>query len=158
MALLPKNSSFAVSEKFLFSSWIFWFEERHFVNTGTEVLARACCLIFNIFFSNHEDAEELEMPQLCPVSEDVTETNVYNNPPVLTKKSETEDFKDESAVKSDKSEEKCEEENTDESKTNNCSIVSEGKSGNEDTVCTTYFYYASIIVHACSVHLFGMFS
>lgn len=30
------------------------------------------------------------MPQLCPVSDDVTETNVYNNPPVLTKKPEPE--------------------------------------------------------------------
>lgn len=46
------------------------------------------------------------MPQLCPVFDDVTETNVYHNPPVLTKKPETEAF-DEGSV--EKIEEKSEE-------------------------------------------------
>lgn len=49
------------------------------------------------------------MPQLCPVSDDVTETNVYHNPPVLTKKPEPEVFEEGNAEKvEEKSEENVE--------------------------------------------------
>lgn len=58
------------------------------------------------------------MPQLCPVSEDVPEANVYNNPPILTKKpegenvekiSESQDEKDVQQSEEKSSSEKCDE-------------------------------------------------
>lgn len=54
-----------------------------------------------IFFSEPNDNEDLQMPRLCPISEVVPETNVYNNPPVLTKKPESENLEEASDTKED---------------------------------------------------------
>lgn len=89
--------------------------------------------------------EDLQMPQLCPVSEDVPEANVYNNPPILTKKPEGENVEkisesqDENKVQ--QSEEKSSSEKCDESiKSDKLSTSPTEKPENNIQVSSMFIY------------------
>lgn len=93
--------------------------------------------LFRIFFPfcSAMEVDDVQMPQLCPVTEVETENQIYNNPPVLDKKPESDSHDEEPApattsaeIKDDK-----EDENDDEKDGSEPNVQDKPPSGNDDS-------------------------